>query len=75
MNYFFDIKNQSPSPRAHPLLLSLTAVFKESEIYPNISSVSADDPRVLGSKYYTPAGEFPPLDIHLSGQSGVSHLS
>jgi hypothetical protein len=56
-------------------LLSLTAVFKESEIYPNISSVSADDPRVLGSKYYTPAGEFPPLDIHLSGQSGVSHLS
>jgi hypothetical protein len=75
MNYFFDIKKQSPIPRAHPLLLSLTAVFKESEIHPNMGSVSEDDPRVLKSKYHTPAGEFPPLDIHLSGQNGVSPVS
>jgi hypothetical protein len=72
MDYFFGVKNQIPIPRVHPLLLSLTEVFKESDIKPNIGSVSEDDPRILGSKYYTPPSQFPPLDIHLHGENGAS---
>ena len=74
MNYFFNVKNKSPIPRTHPLLLSLTEVFKESEISPSLSSISEDDPRVLRSKYYTSPSKFPPLDVHLSGQNGVCPL-
>src|ERR1019366_7557238 len=75
MNYFFAVKNSSPIPRVHPLLLSLAEVFKESETSPEISSISKDDPRVLNSKYYTTPSNFPPLDAHLSGQNGTSRVS
>jgi len=72
MGYFFGVKNQIPIPRVHPLLLSLTEVFKESDINPNLSSVSGDDPRILGSEYYTLPSQFPPLDIHFDVQNGAS---
>jgi hypothetical protein len=71
MNYFCDVQNKRPIPRVHPLLLSLAEVFKESEVSPDIGSISEDDPRVLGSEYFTSPSKFPPLDMHLSGQNGV----
>lgn len=64
-------KRQSP-PRVHPLLLSLSEawkVFKRTDTTsPDLHSISEDDPRVLGSKYYTPASDFPPLDVHFGGK-------
>jgi hypothetical protein len=45
------------------------------ELYPNLSSVSEDDPRALSNKFYTPPGELPPLDIHFPGQNGAAPLS
>jgi hypothetical protein len=71
MNNFFDVKGGSPRPCIHPLLLSLMAAFNESTHSPNIFSVSEDDPRVLNHKYYTSLSNFPPLEIHVTGQNGM----
>ena len=71
MDYFLAVKNTSPIPRVHPLLLSLTEAFKNMEVSRNISSISEDDPRVLENDYYTMPETFPPLDIHSSSQNGM----
>jgi hypothetical protein len=73
MNYFASVQNKRPIPRIHPLLLSLSEAFSKSHTSLNISSISEDDPRVLGSMHYTSSSEFPPMDIHLSGDNGM-HL-
>jgi len=49
-------------------------VIEEAEMSPNISGISEDDPRVLRSNFYSPPESFPPLEIHISGQSGESPL-
>lgn len=73
MNYYFQAKKRSPTPpRLHPLLLSLTDAYNESDKSPDISSVSEDDPRALRSNYYTSPGDLPPLDIHFSGKNGTA---
>jgi hypothetical protein len=74
MNYFFEAKKGNPIPRIHPLLLSLCEAIEENETSPSIGSIREDDSRVLGSKFYTSPKELPPLDIHLSSQTGVSPL-
>jgi hypothetical protein len=74
MNYFFEVKDRSPIPRVHPLLLSLSEVIEEAEMSPNLTTISEDDPRVLSSNFYASPGNFPPLDMHLSGQNGASLL-
>jgi hypothetical protein len=73
MNYFASVKNKRPIPRIHPLLLSLSEAFSKSDTSLDISSISEDDPKVLGSMHYTSSSEFPPMDIHLSGDNGM-HL-
>jgi hypothetical protein len=55
--------------------LSLTEAISRSERDPNISAVSENDERVFGDEYYTSPTEFPPLEIHFSGQNGLSSLS
>jgi hypothetical protein len=77
MNFFANTceKNPEHKIRTHPLLLSLTKVIDESETNPNISAVSENDKRVLGSKFYTSPTEFPPLEIHFLGQNGLSPFS
>jgi hypothetical protein len=72
---FVVVGKSGPTPRVHPLLLSLAEVFKESHKSPQISSISEDDPRVLSNNYYTPPSEFPPLDTHFPGQNGAGPLS
>jgi hypothetical protein len=61
-------------PRIHPLLLSLTEVVEEAEMSPKLSSISEDDPRLPRSNMYVPPGNFPPLEMHVSGQNGASPL-
>lgn len=73
MNYFFDVKERSPTLCVHPLLLSLTAALNASTDSPNISSISENDPRVLSHKYYTSLSDLPPLEIHIAGQNGMLH--
>jgi hypothetical protein len=77
MNFFASTCERNPEHkiRTHPLLLSLTEAIGRSETNPNISAVSENDERVLGSKFYTSPTEFPPLEIHFSGQNGLSLLS
>jgi hypothetical protein len=77
MNFFASAckGNAEHKIRAHPLLLSLTEAMNRSETSPNISAVSENDERVLGNEYYTSPTEFPPLEIHFSGQNGLSLLS
>jgi hypothetical protein len=69
MNYFCSMKNKSPIPRVHPLILSLIRAINESEEILNVASISENDPGTLGNKYYTSPGNFPPLDEHLYGAS------
>ena len=74
MNLYVQAEERSDQRvRAHPLLLSLTAVYQESDNAPNISSVSEEDVRAQRSNYYTPLNELPPLDIHFNGQNGMAH--
>ena len=74
MNYYVQAKERSDQHvRAHPLLLSLTAVYEESDNAPNISSVSEEDVRAQRSNYYTPLNELPPLDIYFNDQNGMAH--
>jgi hypothetical protein len=61
--------------RVHPLLLSLTQTINESETNPNISAISENDERALSSSHYTSPSKLPPLEIHFSGQNGLSLLS
>jgi hypothetical protein len=79
MNYFVEVKDTSPMPRIHPLLLSLTEVDKKSRgpplAAPEILSISEDDPRIIKSKHYISPENFPPLEIHTPGQNGMSSLS
>jgi hypothetical protein len=76
MNFFASAHARNPEHkiRTHPLLLSLTEAISISETNPNITAVSENDERVLGSKFYTSPTKFPPLDIHFSGQNGLSPL-
>jgi hypothetical protein len=71
LNYFATVKNNSPIPRIHPLLLSLAEAFNRNDKSPDMMQVSEDDPRVLSSKDYVPPGEFPPLEIHLFDENSV----
>jgi hypothetical protein len=73
VNYFFDVKERSPTVRVHPLLLSLIAALNESRGSLNISSIAEDDPRVLDNEYYTPPSNLPPLEIHIPGQNSILH--
>jgi hypothetical protein len=77
MNFFASACERNPEYkiRTHPLLLSLTEAISGSKTNPNISAVSENDERVLGNKFYTSPTEFPPLEIHFSGQNGSSLLS
>jgi hypothetical protein len=77
MNFFASACERNPEHkiRAHPLLLSLTEVINSSETNPNMSAVSENDERVVGSRFYTSPTEFPPLEIHFSGQNGLSPLA
>jgi hypothetical protein len=54
--------------------LSLTEVVEEAEMSPKLSSISEDDPRLPRCKLYVPPGDFPPLEIHVSGQNCASPL-
>ena len=76
MNFHASASERNPAHkiRTHPLLLSLTEAISRSETNPNITAVSENDERVLGSKFYTSPTEFPPLEIHFSGQNGLSPL-
>src|SRR6267378_3733282 len=68
MLYFYEVSRGSQTPpRVHPLLLSLSETWCASDISPNLSSISEDDPRVFKSKYYVPPRELPPLDASFSG--------
>ena len=74
MNLYVQAEERSDQRvRAHPLLLSLTAVYQESDNAPNISSVSEEDVRAQRSNYYMPLNELLPLDIHFNGQNGTAH--
>lgn len=78
MGYFNKLVEKGTVPRVHPLLLSLTATIGAAERdlgYPDITSISENDPRALGSVYYMPQNLFPPLDMHISGQNSASPLS
>jgi hypothetical protein len=77
MNLYFDARKRNPSLtiHVHPLLLSLAETINASETNPDISTISENDERVLGSKFYTSPTELPPLEIHISGQTGPSLLS
>jgi|HubBroStandDraft_3_1064219.scaffolds.fasta_scaffold111636_1 hypothetical protein len=68
MSYFERVSRglQNP-PRIHPLLLSLVEAWNASNSSPNLHSISENDPRVIGSQYYTSASELPPLNTHFSG--------
>jgi hypothetical protein len=73
MNRFATLKRKGlPIPRIHPLWLSLTATYYESETAPNISSVCEDDPRALRSNHYISPNDLPPLDIHFKGEDGAA---
>lgn len=50
------------TPRIHPLLLSLCEAWKASDTFPDIHSISEDDPRVIGSAYYISPSEVQPLN-------------
>jgi hypothetical protein len=61
--------------RVHPILLSLEKTIDASETDPDISTISENDARAVGSGYYTSPSALPPLEIHISGQNGPSLLS
>ena len=73
MGYYYNASTRTHTrPCVHPLFLSLTAVFKESDQTPNISSVSEFDLRAERDNYYMPPSVLPPLDIHFDGQNGMA---
>lgn len=72
MDYFFKVKDKNPIPRTHPLLLSLTRAINESDVSPNLASVSENDPDILNNKYYTSPHNLPPLGEHAYGTSPLS---
>jgi hypothetical protein len=74
MGYFLKATKRGSAPRIHPLLLSLSEVYTESDESPKISTIAEDDPKALRSNYYTPPSELPPLDIHVPGQDGTAPL-
>ena len=75
LNFYADAKKQNPtSIRIHPLLLSLSEAVKASPKSPDISGISEDDERVLKNPLYTSPGAFPLLEVHFSGQNGLSLL-
>lgn len=75
MYYFAEAETRGLSPRSHPLLLSLSTVFRLSDKAPKLASISENDARVLQDPYYISRELFPPLDMHFSGQNGASPLS
>jgi hypothetical protein len=74
MNFFADTRDRNPnlSIRVHPILLSLTETVKAFDPNPDISFISENDERVLRSNFYTSPSTLPPLEIHFSGQNGLS---
>jgi hypothetical protein len=67
MNYFEEVSRGSQTPHIHPLLLSLCEAWKASDTFPDIHSISEDDPRVIGSAYYISPSELPPLNWRTPG--------
>src|ERR1700761_45794 len=75
MNFYVEAQERSDQhPRTHPLLLSLTEAYGESDNAPNISSVPKNDVRAQQNNYYMPPNELPPLDIHFDGQNGIAPI-
>jgi hypothetical protein len=50
-------------------------VLKKSKKSPDIGSVSEDDPRLKDHNHYTLPCDFPPLNVHVPDQNGVSPVS
>lgn len=74
MDFYASACNSSSNltVRVHPLLLSLSSAFDASEKNPDLSTVSENDERALRSNFYTSPSALPPLEIHFSGQNGLS---
>jgi hypothetical protein len=77
MKFYADARsiNSNLTIRVHPLLLSLSETMDASETNPDITTISENDERASRSSFYTSPSEFPPLEIHFSGQDGPSLLS
>jgi hypothetical protein len=74
MNFFNDARSRNPNDtiRTHPLLVSLGETVDANEENPDISTISENDKRAVGNRFYTCPSKLPPLEIHFSGQSGPS---
>jgi hypothetical protein len=74
MNFYVEAhsRNSNSTIRVHPLLLSLTETIDASETNPDISTISENDERALGNRFYTSPSGLPPLEMHFSGQCGPS---
>jgi hypothetical protein len=57
MGYFLEATKRGSAPHIHPLLLSLSEVYTESDESPKINTIAEDDPKALRSNYYTPPSE------------------
>src|SRR5713101_3209995 len=75
MNFFQANINPNSTIHVHPLLVSLSEAVHASAVDPYISSISENDKRALRSNFYTLPSKMPPLEIHSSGQNGLSLLS
>jgi hypothetical protein len=78
MNFYASSCKRNPdlTIRVHPLLLSLTETINASDGNPDLSNISENDERASKSNHYTsPAGAFPPLEIHFPGQNCMPLLS
>jgi len=67
-------RNPNLTIQVHPLLLSLTEMLNTSEKILDIRNISESDERALRSNLYTSPSVLPPLEIHFSGQNGLSLL-
>lgn len=67
-------RNLEHTIHIHPLLLSLTETVNASPKKPDISTISENDERAMRSNFYTSPSTFPPLEIHLPGQTCPSLL-
>jgi len=75
LNFYADAQKENPTPiRIHPLLLSLSETVNASPKSPEISSISENDKRVLKNPLYTSPSALPLLEMHFSGQNGLSLL-
>jgi len=75
LNFYIDAEKRNTTPiRIHPLLLSLSETVKVSPESPEISSISENDERVLNNPLYTSPSALPLLEMHFSGQNGLSLL-